>query len=415
MRMRLSRMGTPFGICISLWGPNTHVHFPCVGRCATHANPYAGCRYAAYVLANLAANADLSVRLGADGAAGPLVELCRSFDPNTKCLATSALRRLAELPDNRPRIVAAGGLQPIAVAGMSDALETQREAAALLNSLSLVDANKLPIADGPGLAALVKLCQSKDAEVARQAVGALANVAEDLATHGVIAKHGGGTFMVGLMHHTSLDVHREASRAVANLLSSFDSHSEVVQDGLPGLAHLAVSADAECQYNAALAFRKLAPNLASHRGIVDGGCLQALFFLLKVRDPKVRRQAAIAIRDVVANPDHKERFVAEGGLDFLMALIREPSVELQCLGMASLRHVSLDDSLKRTLVDAGVLVGLQKSAVTKNQDLQVCRYACPNAGAMPVRMRGRPCDSCLPVPTCLFGLGAVFAGCTVAS
>jgi hypothetical protein len=67
----------------------------------------------------------------------------------------------------------------------------------------------------------------------------------------------------------------EASRAIANLLTSFGSHSSIIIDGVPGILHLALSQDAECQYHAAIALRKLAPNLSSHEAIVnaDGSCV----------------------------------------------------------------------------------------------------------------------------------------------
>jgi hypothetical protein len=61
----------------------------------------------------------------------------------------------------------------------------------------------------------------------------------------------------------------EASRAIANLLTSFGSHSSIIIDGVPGILHLALSQDAECQYHAAIALRKLAPNLSSHEAIVN--------------------------------------------------------------------------------------------------------------------------------------------------
>ena len=70
------------------------------------------------------------------------------------------------------------------------------------------------------------------------------------------------------LNHDNIDVHREASRAIANLLTSFGNHNAIIRDGIPGLVHLALSADLECQYHAALAFRKLAPNLNCNMRIV---------------------------------------------------------------------------------------------------------------------------------------------------
>lgn len=98
-------------------------------------------------------------------------------------------------------------------------------------------------------------------------------------------------FLVGLLHHKERDIHREASRAIANLLASFLMHEEIINDGLPGLLSLGLSSDPECQYNAALALRKLSPNLKSHFKIFNLGGLKTLFTLIQVDDLKTRRQA----------------------------------------------------------------------------------------------------------------------------
>lgn len=154
---------------------------------------------------------------------------------------------------------------------------------------------------------LVGLSQGGDLEAARQAIGTLANLAEDIDTHELIAKAGGGRAMTGLMNHDSLDIFREASRAISNLLTSFEHQAVIIEDGIPGLNALALSDDAECQYHAALSFRKLSPNLASHRGMCYGGSLKALFHLLKAKDFKTKRQAATALRDLCAHDDHKTK------------------------------------------------------------------------------------------------------------
>ena len=77
-------------------------------------------------------------------------------------------------------------------------------------------------------------------------------------------------FLVFLMRSRHLDVHREATRAIANLLSSRENHAVFLEeDGLKSLFRVAKSLDSECEYHAALCFRKLAPNVQSHRGITE--------------------------------------------------------------------------------------------------------------------------------------------------
>ncbi|KDO22848.1 hypothetical protein SPRG_11985 [Saprolegnia parasitica CBS 223.65] len=86
-------------------------------------------------------------------------------------------------------------------------------------NLSLAESNKVSIANSVLLPLLIQLVGSPDTD----------------------------------MNATSIDIHREASRAMANLFTSFGHHGDMIAEGLPGLIHLALSVDTECQYNAALA------------------------------------------------------------------------------------------------------------------------------------------------------------------
>ena len=119
---------------------------------------------------------------------------------------------------------------------------------------------------------------------------------------------------MSLERHESIDIHREASRGIANLLSSFRHQATIIEDGLPGLVRLAFSQDEECSYNAAMSFRKLAPNLKSHPVLVYAGAYKALFHLMKLPHQNTQRQAAAALRDLSANPEYKLRCAEDGGI-----------------------------------------------------------------------------------------------------
>lgn len=178
--------------------------------------------------------------------------------------------------------------------------------AGCLYNLSLSEEDRVEIA-AKCMPALVRLSQGGDLQAAKYAIGTLANLAEDIDTHELVAKCGGGRAMAGLMVHRSIDIFREASRTIANLLTSFDHQAVIIEDGLSGLNALALSTDPDSQYHAALSLRKLSPNLASHRGICNGGGIKALIHLLEANDFKTRRHAATALRDLCAHADHKQK------------------------------------------------------------------------------------------------------------
>jgi len=220
-------------------------------------------------------------------------------------------------PENRSRLIRGGVIEPIVVAASSTEVEVQRECASLLCNLSLSEVDRIEIATF-AVPALVQLARSSDLEVARQSVGALGNLSEDTKTHEVIGSSGGGKVMVALIKHDAIDVYREASRTIANLLSSFEHQATIIEEGIPGLVALGRSPDQECQYHAALSFRKLAANLRAHPPMFANKALDTLFYLLKVLDMKIRRQAATALRDLAANDEFKLQYAKEGGIDALI-------------------------------------------------------------------------------------------------
>ncbi|KAG6974314.1 hypothetical protein JG688_00003126 [Phytophthora aleatoria] len=315
--------------------------------------------YAAFALANFAGNTAQCAAIGDEGGIAALIMLAHAEDSNSHTLAVSALRRLCQFSaQNRGRIVRGGGLPPLAIAGMSEELETQREVAATYCNLSLSDEYKVEIVEQGALRPLIKLAQSPDLEVARQACGALANLAEHLDTHSHFVAERSGDFLIALMKHRNEEIHREASRTIANLLSSFEHHIDMIADGLPGLVHLGLSLDPECQYNAALALRKLAPNFASHRGLVYEGGLKTLFFLLHAKELNTRRQSVLALRDLAANSEFRRKYVEEGGLNSLITFLRDVDASLQAPAVAALRHLTSSAShpeIKQQVVDEGAL------------------------------------------------------------
>lgn len=68
---------------------------------------------------------------------------------------------------------------------------------------------------------------------------------------------------------------------------------------------MATSLDDECQYNAAVIYRKLCADRHTHDYVVGRGGLQALLGLVQLRGLGTQRQAAAALRDMCSNKDHK--------------------------------------------------------------------------------------------------------------
>lgn len=327
--------------------------------------------YAAFAIANIAANPDYTALVGRNGGIPPLIQLSKSASINTVCLGLAALRRMADSEENWPKLIQAGMLDSLANSGGSTELEIVREVAAALCSLSLSHPHRVEIAY-KCIRCMIQLSTSNNLDVARQSVGALANLAEDVDTHEYIARAGGSSCLVSLERHESIDIHREASRGIANLLSSFRHQATIIEDGVPGLVRLAFSADQECCYHSAMSFRKLAPNLKSHPVLVYAGTYKALFHLLTLPHQNTQRQAAAALRDLAANPEYKLRCAEDGGIPAMVDLVRQQAdEELQALGLAALRHISMEDSLKKMIVQERALRPSLKAITSNNEDIQL--------------------------------------------
>lgn len=116
------------------------------------------------------------------------------------------------------------------------------------------------------------------------------------------------------MRSKYLSVVREASRAVANLLTGWNAHPIFIdENGLMSLFLLARNADNECQFNAALIYRKLSPNLGTHpsihnypdpRGLKRVG-IHPLIGLAQLRDVRIQEMSAAALYFFASNQEFK--------------------------------------------------------------------------------------------------------------
>ena len=117
-------------------------------------------------------------------------------------------------------------------------------------------------------------------------------------------------------------------------------------------------------------------------------------FLAGDRDAKVRQQAAMALRDICANPRFKTKCAEEGIIDTTKKLLRSDDEVEQTLALAIARHLSIDNDLKRPIV----LSGLAKLAIrcaehsANKPDLQTGR---PKESRRPARCFDRnTCSAC---------------------
>ncbi len=312
--------------------------------------------FARFTIANMASNRNCLDEIKTQGGVVHLLDLATSASVGAQCLAIAALRRLSSIPGNTTFLIKAGILDVLVMAGEGDVglSKSKMEVAACICHLSLHHESAIMVANQCA-PILTKLVLSWDLDTLRHATGALANLSENTDTHHILAKGGVVVALITMVKRRNLCVYRDASRAICNLLSSLEYQSAFVEFGLESLTILSSSPDNEGRYYIALSFRKLSPNLSSQRSIKHGGGVKVLASLLKVKDFKIRRLAAEALRDICAHPEYKEDVTKEGGLEALIFLASDKEKELRALAFATLRHLSACSALKRPCVVAGCL------------------------------------------------------------
>jgi len=318
------------------------------------------------------------ILMGSAGLVEALVATVADIDyEEAAIMATAALRRLlASVPENRHFALAAGLLEPRVLprALTSKNPEGKREAAGLMAHFTLSHVCRAPTVKSPCVLPLLELCSVEDPETARCACGAIANLGEDMeGTHRqLIFKASCLPPLIKLMRSKHMSVVREASRAVGNFLNSVNAHPIFLDhNGLQALFLLARSADNECQFNAALIYRKLAPNLGTHPAIVNypdprNMCkvgLHPLYGLAQLRDQRIQAMAAAALYYFASNHQFKVAFAESGGLRVMISLAREENREMRLIGCGALRHLSLATRLKKAIVDEGGLGPLFENAL----------------------------------------------------
>ena len=106
-----------------------------------------GGRYAAFGLANLAANANHREKLVEEGAIVSLISLACCEDINAQVQAIVALRGICISPEYRAVVVREGIMDPLVLLSRSEEIGVLREVSSAINCLSSVEENKAEIAD----------------------------------------------------------------------------------------------------------------------------------------------------------------------------------------------------------------------------------------------------------------------------
>lgn len=306
--------------------------------------------FCAFTICNLLSNDSLLEHIGSCDGISPLLTLGKSNNAHCQCISLGALRRLASTSQNRKRLMEMDVLKITRKNGFANHSQIQQEVAALLCNLSRDGRYMSDIAQ-LGLSVVNYLMKGDNPDTIAHAVGTLGNIAEDSDYHQEIEKYQALTHLLKLVQSEFCDVRREAVRAISNLLSSSKNHRSFTMLDLSPLVELTGDDDNECQYNAVLSCRKLIVNEHVHDILLVKG-LKNFFSLLTSESARTKIHVAGILRDLCAKKENQKMIVAQGGIVKILILLRSAHMGLKSFGMACLRHLSCNDSLKRTIMSS---------------------------------------------------------------
>ena len=249
-------------------------------------------------------------------------------------------------------IVLLGGLAPLIRQMTSSNVEVQCNAVGCITNLATHEDNKAKIARSGALGPLTRLAKSKDMRVQRNATGALLNMT-----------HSG---MAGFRLE-------KISGVVLTILVD-DNRQQLVNAGaIPVLVHLLSSPDVDVQYYCTTALSNIAVDSSNRKKLAqtESRLVQSLVQLMDSSTPKVRCQAALALRNLASDEKYKLEIVRARGLPPLLQLLQSSYLPLILSAVACIRNISIHPLNESPIIDAGFLKPLvDLLGSTDNEEIQ---------------------------------------------
>ncbi|KAF2762534.1 ARM repeat-containing protein [Pseudovirgaria hyperparasitica] len=285
-------------------------------------------------------------------------------------LQRSASLTFAEITEGNVREVGRETLEPILFLLSNPDIEVQRAASAALGNLAVNPENKVAIVQLGGLNPLIKQMNSLNVEVQCNAVGCITNLATHEDNKARIARSGALQPLTKLAKSKDMRVQRNATGALLNMTHSDDNRQQLVKAGaIPVLVQLLSSPDVDVQYYCTTALSNIAVDSANRAKLVqtEPHLVKALISLMRQREgssprtrdslppPKVKQQAALALRNLASDEVYQLEIVRNQGLPPLLELLTSEYPPLKNSAVACIRNISIHPANESPIIDAGFL------------------------------------------------------------
>lgn len=230
-------------------------------------------RFCMLALANFASSFKTHDAFMSHHSAKMLVSFSNSTDAELRNYAAFTVAKLAANSNLTEIISDEGGLEPVLFLARSDDKRVQKHTLKALTTLSFVECNKEAICTVlPLISDFIN--DKSDVNYSQLACCAVANLAEAARNLTCIALHGCIPLIVEALDSPSEAVQREAARAVGNVSVNIDYCEDLIRHGAaPRLISIFQSRNCECQKMVALALSNLSVNILSHPDLITSGII----------------------------------------------------------------------------------------------------------------------------------------------
>lgn len=288
-----------------------------------------------------------------------LTALTTLVDSNNLELQRSAALAFAEITEKNAKPVSYETLEPILQLLQNPDVEVQRAAGAAIGNLAVNSTNKRLIVEMGGLEPLTRQMLSPNVEVQCNAVGCMTNLATHEDNKDKIMRSGALQPLIKLAKSKDMRVQRNATGALLNMTHSDENRRELVKVGaIPVLVSQLSSSDPDVQYYCTTALSNIAvdPENRENLSKTEPRLVSHFIQLMGLStSPRVRCQAALALRNLASDVNYQLEIVRCNGLPHLLPLMQSDQLSLVVAAVACLRNVSIHQSNEKAIVEAGFL------------------------------------------------------------
>ncbi|KAL9191141.1 hypothetical protein ACHAXT_000847 [Thalassiosira profunda] len=298
-----------------------------------------------------------------EGGTDILALLCRDADDEVSHQACAVIATIAERQQNKAALVEQGLVQHLCHSVLSKAIPVLRESIRALANLSSAAENTLCIVSSGALGHLIDALESSDTLCRRFAAMSLSNLASHDEGKVRIVREQGVRPLMSLVRqvdkdHIDKETQQHAMACIASLAACHARHADLLDSECAELSEEYIkSADLDLRTNALLCLSNFASNKDTHAALRKISH-QELIRNLGCNDRLVQLRAVTALRGLSTDPSFRDRIVADGGVEPLLAFVHLDDAELKMETLTTLCNLSL-----------GGFMGDQADAVLQQVDM----------------------------------------------